>query len=601
MNGNNVVILQKPDGCWLLFKDPVDVLRTEDAGKVCGVLEQVEKAVEKGLSAAGFLAYEAAPAFDKALKTHKLSGVPLAWFGLYRSVTELDELPPPKGAFEVGKWQMAISESEYNNAIAQIRKYIFAGDTYQVNFTTRLRASFAGDAYALFHSLWRAQRAKNCAFVNFDDYSICSASPELFFEVDGSNVVSRPMKGTISRGLTCDDDAANAKALKESGKNRAENVMIVDMIRNDLGRVAEAGSVRVTSEFDIERYPTVLQMTSTVEATTAASVTEIMTALFPCASVTGAPKVRTMEIIAELESESRGVYCGAIGCIMPGRKARFNVAIRTVVVNRKSGSAEYGVGGGIVWESAAAEEYKECLTKASVLTAELPEFELLETMLWTPEQGYFLLDKHLCRLARSAEYFGFEFDEETVAEKLIEKSAGMNLLEGAAPSAPEGFDGAKPSKNHDVSSRQYRVRLLLSRGGKITLESTPLVDTAQKPFRVAIAIEPVNSQNIFLYHKTTNRGVYETAKQPRPDCDDVILFNERGEVTESTIANVVVEIGGRKITPPVKCGLLAGAYREYLLDRGEIEEGIVTVAELKKADRIYLINSVRTWMKSVLI
>ena len=430
--------------------------------------------------AAGFIAYEAAAGFDKALRTHKLKRTPLVWFGLYREVTELPDLPSAKGKFEVGNWEMSVSELEYRSAIERIKRYIHAGDTYQVNYTTRLHAPFSGDPYALFASLCRAQRARNCAFVNLDRYSICSASPELFFEVDGNRVISRPMKGTIPRGLTYEADLANAKALADSGKNRAENVMIVDMIRNDLGRVANAGSVRVASAYDIERYPTVYQMTSTVEAKTQASIGDIMSVLFPCASVTGAPKVRTMEIITELEKEPRGVYCGAIGYVAPGRNARFNVAIRTVMVDRESGRAEYGVGGGIVWESEAGDEYRECLSKAAVLTAELPEFELLETILWTPEEGYFLLDKHLKRLKQSAEYFDFEFREDDVAEKLMGLSVmlgrstqkiranGVALLQSETVVAGQCRSRA-PSRRFQSNS-EYRIRLLLSRNGKITLE-----------------------------------------------------------------------------------------------------------------------------------
>ena len=606
MDGNNVVMLQKATGGWLVFEKPVDIVRTADASDVKACLARVDEAVGKGLFAAGFIAYEAASGFDKALRTHKLTGVPLVWFGLYRNATELSDLPAAQGKFEVGNWKMATSHAEYRSAVERIKRYIHAGDTYQVNYTTRLRTPFSGDPYALFASLCRAQRARNCAFINFDRYSICSASPELFFELNENRVASRPMKGTIPRGLTYDADLANASALAASAKNRAENVMIVDMIRNDLGRIAEAGTVRVTNAYEIERYPTVYQMTSTVEAETQAFVGDIMAALFPCASVTGAPKVRAMQIIAELEKEPRGVYCGAIGYVAPGRDARFNVAIRTVVVDRETGRAEYGVGGGIVWESEVTDEYEECLAKASVLTAELPEFELLETMLWTPEEGCFLLDKHLKRLKQSAEYFDFELREDDVAEKFMElsefvpkiRSNGVALAQRETVVA--GKCGSRAPSRRSQSNSEYRIRLLLSRAGKITLESAPFAAIPQKPFKVGIAAAPVNSQNVFLYHKTTNRGVYETAKRSCPDCDDVILFNERGEVTESTIANVVVQIGGRKITPPVFCGLLAGTFRQHLLERGEIEEGIVMLDALRKADKVFLINSVRKWIPSQL-
>jgi para-aminobenzoate synthetase/4-amino-4-deoxychorismate lyase len=531
----------------------------------------VEDAVAAGLSAAGFITYEAAPGLDTALRVRESEGIPLVWFGLYDRAEPLDALAPPDGSFSTGDWEPSIARPDYERAIARIKQYIAAGDTYQVNYTLRLRAGFRGDPYAFFRALCRAQRGICSAFVQTDDWAFCSASPELFFALDGDSVISRPMKGTARRGLTWEADEANATQLRDSEKNRAENIMIVDMIRNDLGRVADAGSVRVESLFDVERYPTLLQMTSTVSARTPASVGAIIGALFPCASVTGAPKVRTMEIIRELESAPRGIYTGAIGYVLPGRRARFSVAIRTVAVDVRRGRAEYGVGGGIVWDSDTAGEYEECRTKARILTAERPEFELLETLLWTPAEGYFLLDRHLRRMERSAAYFGYALDLAKVRDRLTESANGFR--------------------------EPQRVRLRVNEEGAVRLETGRLSEAERRRgFRVRLAGRPVDTTNPFLYHKTTCRAAYEAARAGCPDCDDVILFNERNEVTETTIANIAIRVAGRWTTPPVACGLLNGTFRDFLVEEGELVERVTTVSEITAAREIRLINSVRKWI-----
>ncbi len=385
------------------------------------------------------------------------------------------------------------------------------------------------------------------------------------------------MKGTAARGMTLAEDLRNAACLYDSEKNRAENVMIVDMIRNDLGRIARTGSVKVPRLFDIEKYSTVWQMTSTVEALTKASFPEILRALFPCASITGAPKVKTMEIIAAIETTPRNIYTGAIGFVSPDRRAQFSVAIRTILIDKFASKAEYGVGGGIVWDSTAAEEYEECLNKAKIiLDPPSPRpFQLLETLLWTPDEGYFLLTRHLERLRESALYFDYPYDEALIRKTLDEKVEEL-------PSGP------------------YRVRLLLSRNGEVECSSVPLGLPDDRLLLVRLARQAVYSRDPFLYHKTTQRNLYEKAQASFRDADDVLLYNEAGEVTESCIANVVILRNGRLVTPPVRCGLLNGTYRAELLDRGEITEDTVTLLELKRAEKIFLINSVRKWREAVL-
>lgn len=570
---NNVAYIQVSKNRWLSYSDPVDVIQTNDISEVYQAFAEVEKSVNSsGLYAVGYISYEAAPAFDSAFSVKQSNKLPLVWFSLHEKVADIKDLLPATGIYSAGAWEPDIRECDYHNSIKRIKRYIEAGDTYQSNYTFRLKTPFKGDAYAFFNDLRRTQNGRNCAFLDIGDYSICSASPELFFAINGKSLKSCPMKGTAARGLTWAQDIKAIDDLSRSEKNRAENVMIVDMIRNDLGRVAEPGSVYVQSSFDVERYPTVLQMTSTVRAKSSAAICDIMRAMFPCSSITGAPKVRTMEIIKELESSPRGIYTGAIGCIAPDRKALFNVAIRTAVIDKRRATAEYGVGGGIVWDSLGTNEYEECIQKAKVLTVRDPDFELLETMRWTRNDGYFLLEQHIERIVNSAEYFSIELREEDLA---IALAASAKAMKGDA----------------------NRVRLLVDKKGQIQIDVTEIdAEDAVKVFKIGIARNPVDSKNKFLYHKTTNRGIYKWAKDSCPDCDDVILFNERGEVTETTIANIVAVIGERKITPPVESGLLPGTLRAKLIETGEIEEGVLTLRDLKSADKLFLINSVRGWL-----
>jgi para-aminobenzoate synthetase/4-amino-4-deoxychorismate lyase len=318
----------------------------------------------------------------------------------------------------------------------------------------------------------------------------------------------------------------------------------------------------------VEKYPTVWQMTSTIEARTTASLCDTFRALFPPASITGAPKVKTMEIIAQLEPSPRRIYTGAIGFVAPGRRAQFNVAIRTLLLDRKTGRAEYSVGGGITWGSQPEAEWQECLDKAKILTRRIPAFSLLETLLWTAEDGYFLLARHLERLEQSASYFGFKLDLPAVRLELERFAAGL-------------------------TQTGHRVRMLVTREGRVTLEAEALPMPDSAPPRVTVAPGPIDSSNPFLYHKTTNRGMYEAARAACPGYDDVLLFNEKGEVTESTIANLAVEIEGKLCTPPVECGLLPGTLRADLLERGELVERSITVEEMLRSPRVFLLNSVR--------
>jgi para-aminobenzoate synthetase/4-amino-4-deoxychorismate lyase len=560
--------------CWLAFDAPLEVLAARTPAEVAAHLRRVEAAAREDLYAAGFLTYEAAPAFDPKLPVLAPGPLPLSWFALYRAPQVLDDLPLPEpDAYALEGMVLSPDHDACLRGIGAIKDAIREGETYQVNFTGRLRGRLRGDPWDCFLGLAAAQQADYCAFINTRDFAIVSASPEVFFELEGARIAGRPMKGTRPRGRWQEEDAALRERLLASAKDRAENVMIVDMVRNDLGRIARTGTVRVERLFEVERYPTVWQMTSTVTARSDASLAAILEALFPCASITGAPKRRTMEIIARLEDSPRGVYTGAVGFVAPGRRAQFNVAIRTLVVDRASGSAEYGTGSGIVWDSSAEEEYREWQVKTEVLSRRPQGFRLLETLLWEPGAGFFLLDEHLERLRRSADYFGFRVDPAAVRE----------ALEGFAVRFAGGA---------------RRVRLTVDREGESRLEAESLPAAPPRTLRLGLAPAPVDSRSVFLYHKTTRREVYDQAREACPGCDDVLLWNERGEVTESTIANLVLRLDGELVTPPLASGLLPGVMRGWLLARGVIRERPVRLADLARARRIWLVNSVRRWRRA---
>ncbi len=570
-----VILYDVGVGKWLCFEEAVSVLTARRVEEVLETLRAVERRVQtENLYAAGFISYEAAPAFDPALRTHAADEFPLLCFGLYPAPRPL-RLPDSSSAAPMpAAWQPSISSEEYAHAVARIKEAIARGETYQVNFSFRLRAEFGGDPWALFLALVHAQESVYSAYVDTGRYVICSASPELFFRLEGNSITARPMKGTAARGKTLAEDLVQARWLHCSEKNRAENVMIVDMVRNDLGRVAEAGSIQVPTLFEIERYPTLWQMTSTVTAQSSASLVEILRALFPSASVTGAPKVRTMDIIADLETTPRHIYTGSIGFLSPQRTAQFNIAIRTLLVDRARHQAEYGTGGGIVWDSTSETEYAECQTKARLLTQVLPEFALLEAILWTPNQGYFLLPYHLRRLRESAAYFGYPLDLQEVQAKLHTLAASL------PPTA-------------------HKVRLVLERSGEIFCEATPLTRVPRPSYpRLRLAAQPIDSQDVFLYHKTSHRVVYENAARACANDEEVLLWNERGEITETSADNVVVQIQGRLYTPPVSCGLLAGTFRAWLLEKGIIQERVISIRDLDQCEAIYLINSIRKWRRA---
>ncbi|MBX5437340.1 MAG: aminodeoxychorismate synthase component I [Alicyclobacillaceae bacterium] len=597
-----------------VWTDPVRVLDAWDADGVFRLLAEVRAGAAEGLFAIGFIAYEAAPAFDPAFVTHPPKpGLPLAWFALFRAPAgaiitggactgrEPGNAESRQGTGHGGsgggslsKVKPAADAAQFAQQVETIRAAIGRGDVYQVNLTFPVAAQVHGQMTALYERLHQAQQGAYSALIMTDRWAVLSLSPELFFSLRGQIVTTRPMKGTRPRGRSPEEDERIAAQLRASVKDRAENVMIVDLLRNDLGRVAKWGTVAVPHLFDVERYPTVHQLTSTVTACLRDGLdfADVLAALFPCGSVTGAPKVTAMRFIREMECGPRGVYCGAVGYVRPGGDACFNVAIRTLTVDFNSGRAEYGTGCGITWDSDPEEEYQEALTKARILWEAAPArpsgaeppgpagppFELLETLLW--EDGrYVLLERHLDRLCAAARFFG-------VPLRRADAQAALSALTPRLRPLPQ----------------PQRVRLLVDAAGHIRTEhaaAEPMQTRPvwAKPRPVALARTPVNARDPFLAHKTTRRTAYESRRRQFPEAFDVLLWNERGEVTEFTNGNLVWETAdGQWLTPLQACGLLPGTFRAELLARGVVKEGVLTVDRLADAGRLWFINSVRGWV-----
>jgi para-aminobenzoate synthetase / 4-amino-4-deoxychorismate lyase len=565
-----------------LFLAPEQTVVAWTREEVPALFAALEEATRRGKFAAGFFGYECGAAFEpKSGLGAPPAGEPLAWFGIFsfchrfdhstgkfRDGFLVDEATPASASVEAS---FSIDEAAYTKKIEAVHAAIRSGDVYQLNLTAPFRVKVAGPAAALYAQLRARQPAAYSAFLHWQhERRILSLSPELFFRLDGQQITTRPMKGTIARGRTTTEDRSQADWLRNDEKNRAENLMIVDLLRNDLGRLATPGSVQAKKLFDVERHPTLWQMTSTVTAELPKAVTleAIFRALFPCGSITGAPKIRAMQLLAGLEEAPRGIYTGSIGYAGP-EGATFNVAIRTLALDGNTGTM--GVGGGIVIDSTATSEYRECLLKARFLTAPVtPEFALIESLRW--DRGYPLLDLHLDRLADSADFFDFFCDRETVRCALGEEE--------------KNFGDAAPRK----------VRLRLDPAGAVQITSEVLAPAPQKTLRVTIAEERTDPADAFLFHKTTQRARYTRAfaEATRAGFADVLFFNTHGELTEGAISNVFLVLDGQWYTPPIACGLLDGVYRRHLLaTRPGIVERVLTRKDLDAAEAIYLSNAVR--------
>ena len=554
----------------LSFGEPRAVIAASALEDVRPALNRVAAAASAGAYCVGYVSYEAAPAFDPAMRVRSGSGMPLLWFGIHDAPLPARRKPRP---YACSMWEPGTTPESYAASVASVRAAIARGETYQVNHTMRLRARLAGDALGAFDDLRDAQGHGWFGYVDTGDHAIASASPELFFTWDGSTVTTRPMKGTRARHTDPSADAAARRDLETSAKDRAENLMIVDLLRNDVARVCEPGSVGVPALFDVEDYPTVWQLTSTVTGRTRpdTTLTEIFDALFPCGSITGAPKVSTMSLIAQFEDRPRGVYCGAVGVVFPGGAAAFNVAIRTLVVDQQTGVARYDVGGGVVWDSTGTDEYAEALAKARVLHPTQPDVDLYETARIT-DGKVFLEDRHLDRMAHSATWFGHPFDRDHARQLWA-----------------------------SVGDGEVRARLVLEPDGHLRVESTPW--TVPSPLTAVLARDPVWSGDPWLRHKTSRRAVYAAAADfaAAAGHPEALLWNEREEITEFTIGNVVVDLDGELVTPPVACGLLPGTLRAEVLANGEVDERVVRVVDLPRCRRVWLINGVRGWVPVTLV
>ena len=581
----------------LLFIDPVEIIQVFRFDEVFPAFQKIEKALEKKYYLAGYISYECGYYFEELDSCHSFNE-PLLWFGVYEKPIVYNKQNPTEQFrftksysvenihFSIAPDGREVTPDEYSEAINTIRRYIHEGDIYQANFTGRMNFQFKGSPLALYNELKLKQRVGYAAYIQTENQTLLSLSPELFYKRIGNKVIVKPMKGTLKRGNTVEEDRRRRTWLATDEKNKAENVMIVDVLRNDLGKISELGSVKTTSLYDIETYDTLFQMTSTIEATLKknTSTYELFKALFPSGSVTGAPKRRAMEIIRELETTPRGIYTGAIGYIAPTNESVFNIAIRTVVLPLASTmdsptSGQMGTGGGIVWDSNAQDEFMECQLKSQFLSTPYEDFRLIETILL--DSGFHLLDFHLDRLRESCLYFDFPFDSEKV----------FSVLHGIIKYKRKG--------------KKYKIRLLLDRLGNVECQATQMERLNHtNPFLVNIAPESTNSNDRFLYHKTTHRQLYDEAFKRATDegLADYIFTNERGEVTEGAISNIIIYKDGFYFTPPVTCGVLNGVYRRYFLKtQPRVKEQILHVQDLVGADKIYICNAVRGMREVILI
>lgn len=576
-------------GVWLRHENPKTILETDRIERVAPLLSEVIRLREQyNWSAVGFISYEASPAFDPLYPSHKgPAGIslPLLRFALYDSCTGFTDLPAeadwesdrtslhgyPPELWALSSWRGQPEFPDYRTAILEIKEELARGMSYQINFTWRQYADFSGSPYAWFRALCGKRPGSYLAYLEWEDRAVLSLSPELFFTLNGSELTLKPMKGTARPTGDPEKDAQIARELSSDQKNRAENLMICDMIRNDAGRIAEPGSVTVPELFGTELFPTVIQMTSTVKARLGTQGTsEVFRALFPCASITGAPKLSSMRIINRLEGSPRGLYTGSIGRIdgATGRMV-FNVAIRTAVVDRNRHLAVYGAGSGIVWDSDPQSEYSECLLKTQVVEPD-EAFYVFDSLLL--ENGRFLYaEAHKKRLIDSCRYFAHPLDEEILEREMAKLALRY----------PEG---------------SWKVRLLAARDGGISCEAAP-PPPLPAPYRLALAPFRVHSGDPFLRHKTSRRSIFdralEAARALHPGASDAILWNERGELTETCRANLVLELDGKLYTPPLDSGLLPGVLRADLLSRGVLAEQVLYPQDLKRAQSIRIINSVR--------
>lgn len=566
MSHEQTIIDFKGLGQRYLFKEPITELVAEHLSEVASVLDKCQSYQQEGYYVVGYVSYEAASAFDEGLAVHqkRLGGEYLAYFTVHDKVEKAD-FPSQSSLPTLPRdWKKRVDQATYEAAIARIHQEIRQGNTYQVNYTVQLDQELDMDLLQVYNHLVLAQDAGHNAYIAHDNFAVLSVSPELFFETDGNLLRTRPMKGTINRGQYLEEDYYNKNWLAQDPKNRAENMMIVDLLRNDMGKVCQIGSVQVEQLCHVEAYSTVWQMTSSITGylkDEADDLLSLFRALFPCGSITGAPKQSTMEIINDLEPEPRGVYCGTIGVLLPDGRRIFNVAIRSLQVTSKE--AIYGVGGGITWDSKWRDEYEEVDQKSAVLYRQIETFDLITTAKIENGQMTFY-HEHLSRLRKAAGYFAYPFDE--------------NLLKSKINQCLSDSD----------ASKVYRLRISLSKSGKFSLSQKLLTPLPSSYLTLKIAEQEDSNHSLaFRYFKTSQRS-HVTVRN-----EDAIFLNKKGQVLESSIANIIIEKDGQWLTPAAKLGLLNGVYRQHLLDQGKVKESVLNLEDLKNADKIYACNAVR--------
>ena len=568
-----------------IFVAPKAVIAAEHRSEIVPALAAIESARRAGNFVAGYFSYELGYGLEARLAPLLPAerAVPLLWFGIFDAPRDLAG-QAAAAALEAGRAYAGPLEPEWDEAaysarFARVKALLAAGDIYQANLSFRARFAFLGEPLGLYARLRQASAARYGAYIADGARHILSLSPELFFDLaaDGS-ITTKPMKGTAARGDSPHADVLARESLKESTKDRAENLMIVDLLRNDLSRIAEPGSVAVPSLFAVETYPTLHQMVSTVTAKLppATRVEALLRALFPCGSITGAPKIRAMEVLAELEQSPRGVYCGAIGCFAPDGSARFNVAIRTLTI--AGGQGELGIGGGVVQDSEAASEYAEALLKARYFTAGRIPLELIETLRWSRAEGFARGDLHLARMARSAKALGLCFDAARARDVLDEATFALALPE--------------------QDPRAHRLRLTLDEAGEIACTTAPL-GAAKDLWRCIFSPERLHSSDALARHKTNWRDLYEREwARLCPPYDEVLFHNEGGDVVECSRTNIFVERDGLLLTPPLSAGALDGVLRQALIAEGRCHEATLLPDDL--ASGFYLGNSLRGLIKATL-
>ena len=546
------------------FTQPIKELKTRNVAEVADLLAQVESYQEQGYYVVGYVSYEAAPVFEEKLAVHSapLLGEYLLYFTVHDSV---DKSSIPLAYDEVdlpSDWQELTSAEEYEKAIAQIHHHLRQGDTYQVNYTVQLKQDLSANPFAIYNRIVVEQEAGYNAYVEHDEMAVISMSPELFFEQNDRELTTRPMKGTTQRGVTDQEDLEQASWLEQDSKNRSENMMIVDLLRNDMNRISEVGSEHVERLCQVEQYSTVWQMTSTTKSQLRENVdlVEIFRALFPCGSITGAPKIATMEIIKNLEPQPRGVYCGTIGLLLPNGRRIFNVAIRTIQLYK--GQAIYGVGGGITWDSTWESEYREVHQKAAVLYRKQARFQLITTGKIS-QKNLLFEEQHLERLRTASRYFAFPFDSEDLIQKIEKECQTCD------------------------ANQEYRLRISLSKSGEIELIRQILEPLSPTFCHAQLCLQEANLQQAFTYFKTTYRPYLNLGEQ------EIIYYNKSGELLETSIGNLVLKISGKLYTPPIRLGILPGIYRQHLLETGQVEEKVLTLKDLVQAEAIYGCNAVR--------